>query len=356
MGAKRDGGRNAQVRRVLSMLRELNRSSGWSIAQLAAHYGTDDRTIRRDLDALQEEGLPLIGETSPESSRKLWRLDASLHARKLGGLLDRGHYMALRLAMDQAGPVRNDASIFAALEDLHVKIEKVIGPRGRAQLKALDSAFLSYEKHAYQQATPNVLWLLVGAIMERRLARVGYRAALHGGREKTFVVLPLRIFVHAGASHVLCYVPKHDSYIPLNLQRFTKVEVLEQKAEIPSNFDPESLDKSAFGLHQGTELVRYKLRFDPEVAVYIREREWHPTQLLVELPGGGVELTFTCGASWEVSAWVASWRHWVHVIEPKALQTELRELGTVLVERYADTKRASSPRKGSKRRKTTPKL
>jgi predicted DNA-binding transcriptional regulator YafY len=248
--------------------------------------------------------------------------------------------MALRLAMDQGGPVRNDTTIFSALEELHEKIEEAIGPRGRAQLRALDNAFLSYEKFAYRRAAPDVMRLLVGAIVERRLSRVTYRAALHQGREKTFVVLPLRIFVHAGASHLLCHVPKHDNYIPLNLQRLSKVEVLDDAGKIPSDFDPELLEKSAFGIHQGSAPVRYVLRFDAEVAVYIRERLWHPNQELVELPGGDLELRFTCGASWEVSAWVASWRHWVHVLEPTELQAELSELGDVLTRRYANRKSA----------------
>lgn len=344
----RDGGRNAQLRRVFNMLRELNRSSGWSIAQLATRYGTDERTIRRDLDAFQEQGLPLVSETAGDGNRKLWRLDTTDHTRRLSKLVDQGHYMALRVAMSQGGPVRNDVAIFTALEELHEKIEKIIGKRGREQLRALDRAFLSYEKYAYRQAAPDVMWLLIDAIVRQRLARVTYRAALHGGREKTFVVLPLRIFVHAGASHLLCHVPKHNTFVPLNLQRLSKVEVLEEKGEIPSSFDPEALERSAFGLHLGSEVVRFVLRFDAEVAVYIRERLWHPDQKLVELPGGEVQLTFSCGASWEVSAWVASWRHWVHVIEPKALQDELRELGAELLQRYSKPKPAS--RKASTRK------
>jgi predicted DNA-binding transcriptional regulator YafY len=347
-----DGGRNAQLRRALNMLRELNRSTGLSIAQMAERYGTDERTIRRDLEAFQEEGLPLTAETG-ENNRKLWRLQATDHARQLSKMVDSSHYMALRLAMDQGGPVRNDLAIFGALEDLHEKIEKVIGQRGRAQLRALDQAFLSYEKQAYRQTAPDVMWLLVAAITERRLCRVAYRAALHAGREKSFVVLPLRIFVHTGAAHLLCHVPKHNTYIPLNLQRLSKLERLDEKAEVPSDFDPDMLEKSAFGVHQGGAPTHYRLRFAAEVALYIRERLWHPSQELVELPKGEIELSFTCGASWEVSAWVSSWRHWVHVLEPSTLQAELHALGETLQQRYSRSPRASSkkPLKKSKNRR-----
>jgi predicted DNA-binding transcriptional regulator YafY len=343
----RDGGRNAQLRRMLNMLRELSRTgTGFSLAQLSERYGTDERTIRRDLDALREEGFPIVSEKSVENNSKLWRLDTSDHTRRLNKLVDVAHYMALRVAMGTGGPVRNDTTIFSALEDLHAKIETVIGERGRAQLKAIDQAFLSYEKQAYLLTPPDVLWLLVEAITARRLCRMTYRGAQHAGHAKTFVVLPLRIFAHTGTSHLMCYVPKHASYVPLNLQRLEEVKLLDETAQIPDDFDSEHLEESAFGLHQGTELTRYVMRFDPEVSVYIRERLWHKSQELEELPDGSVKLTFTCGASWEVDAWVASWRHWVHVFEPATLQEQLHDLGVVLAERYAFAKR--KPRKTQK--------
>jgi hypothetical protein len=76
------------------------------------------------------------------------------------------------------------------------------------------------------------------------------------------------------------------------------------------------------------------LRFRREVAPYIREREWHPSQELRALRGGGVELTFTCGEYFEVTSWVASWRHYVEVLKPDSLVAELAELGRWLVSEY----------------------
>lgn len=331
----RDSGRNAQARRILSILRELNRAGSFSLAQLAQRFGTNERTIRRDLEALQEVGFPIVADAAMDGRRKRWKLDAGLHARRLNSLVDQEQYLALRFAMGQGGATSSDASVFGALEDLHQKIEKAIGPRGRAQLRAIDQAFLSYDKHAYRQAAPDVLWLLVTAIGERRLCQVTYAGAQHAGRARTFIVLPLRVFAHQGAAHLMCHVPKHQSYLSLNLQRMKSVKTLEQCSEVPADFDPERLENAAFGVHVGGEPTRYVLRFAREVATYIRERIWHPSQELCELPGGGVELRFSCGASWEVSAWVASWRHWVEALEPVALRGELRALGKLLRQRYA---------------------
>lgn len=121
--------------------------------------------------------------------------------------------------------------------------------------------------------------------------------------------------------------PKKNSCIPLNLQRLKKVEVLEDKAEIPSDFRPELLEKSAFSgfikarSKSGTccaSLPRSRCTYARGSATRTKSSQSCRTV---------VQLSFTCGASWEVSAWVASWRHWVDVLEPTSLRAELRDLG-----------------------------
>ena len=167
-------GRNAQLVRTLSVLRDLDRLGGIDLYELAERYGTTVRTIRRDLEALQAIGLPLLEEQN--GKRKRWRDAFKDHLQQLSGLLDATHYLALRLAMGQGGPVRSTSSVFAALEDLSAKIETVVGPAGRAQLTEIDACFHSYEKFAYRRSPPDVFWPLVRALAEGRVCRVAYRA------------------------------------------------------------------------------------------------------------------------------------------------------------------------------------
>jgi proteasome accessory factor B len=112
------------------------------------------------------------------------------------------------------------------------------------------------------------------------------------------------------------------------------VEVTDEIGAVPAGFDAERWAESAFTLFPGGRMVTYVLRFAPEVAPYICERVWHPSQRLRELRGGGVELRFRCGESFEVASWVASWREWVEVVRPRALIREMLDLGWKLRCRY----------------------
>lgn len=333
MGSQKEGlGRNAQLVRMLNVLRDLDRLGGVDLYELAERYGTTVRTIRRDLEGLQEVGLPLVEEQ--DGKRKRWRVAFKDQLQQLSGLLDATHYLALRLAMGQGGPVRSASSVFAALEDLSAKIETVLGPPGRAQLAAIDACFHSYEKFAYRRSPPDVFWPLVQAIAEHRVCRVTYRAPRKRPYDTVFNVLPLRIFAHHGAVYLMCNILKHQTLATLNLQRLQKLKVLNKRTRPPANFDPSSLENAAFGVYSGGEPTTYVLRFDAEVSPYIRERTWHPSQRLRELRGGGVELRFTCSESYEVSGWVASWRDTVEVIKPAPLREELEQIGEWLLSTY----------------------
>jgi proteasome accessory factor B len=332
-------GRNEQLVRLLQILRDLDRFRGQTIDEIAERYGTSRKTVRRDLDAIEAAGLPL--ECERDGSRKLWRLEFKDKLRQLSSLLDASHYLALRVAMEPGAPMKNDSSVFARLEDLGQKIEAAIGEAGRAQLEAIEACFYPYEKRTYKESPPDVLWPLVEAISARRLCRVTYRAPRVDAADKTFEVLPLKLFAYEGTLYLMCHVPKHGTLATLNLQRLRKLRLLEKRGRAPADFDPETLEHAAFGVFVGGAETSYRLRFTPEIAPYIRERAWHPTQKLRDLPDGGVELAFRCHASYEVGAWVQSWGRGVEVIEPKSLRAELAALGAWL--RGAYERRGESP-------------
>jgi len=330
--------RNAQLTRILGILRDLDRLDGIDLYELAERYGTSVRTIRRDFDALDEVGLPIVEEsTGGPHGRKTWRVAFKESLSKLSSLLDASHYLALRVAMGQGGPVRTASSLFAALEDLSGKVETALGKAQRGKLSAIDACFYSYEKFAYRRSPPDVFWPLVTAITERRVCGVKYRAPKPKGEAKSnwFRILPLRLFTHDGAVYVHALVVRFGGLVALNLQRVEELQVHEEKGTPPKDYKPQDWENAAFGIFTGGKLTEYSLRFTPECAPYIRERVWHPSQTLKDTKDGGVELTFTCGASYEVDAWAASWRDGVEVLAPESLRTELKEFGQRLAEKYA---------------------
>jgi proteasome accessory factor B len=61
------------------------------------------------------------------------------------------------------------------------------------------------------------------------------------------------------------------------------------------------------------------LRFNELAADYIREKRWHESQQLRELPEGGVELRLKLSSLAEVERWVLGWAGNASVVQPPEL-------------------------------------
>jgi proteasome accessory factor B len=77
------------------------------------------------------------------------------------------------------------------------------------------------------------------------------------------------------------------------------------------------------------------------VAERVREREWHESQEMHELPGGVLELRLRLGALLEVEQWVLGWGAAAEVVAPVELRAQLRATTSALVALYQDPAKAT---------------
>ena len=65
--------------------------------------------------------------------------------------------------------------------------------------------------------------------------------------------------------------------------------------------------------------------FEPKLAVYITERQWHPSQEFHMRRDGRVEMRFETTGRKQVVRWVLSWMPDVKVLAPKSLHDRVSE-------------------------------
>src|ERR671929_1639338 len=80
--------RNAEVIRQWTILREVEsaRGGGLTIDELAALTGVTTRTIRRDLQALEESGFPLFDDRGHDDGRTRWMVNGQAFKGLAAGL------------------------------------------------------------------------------------------------------------------------------------------------------------------------------------------------------------------------------------------------------------------------------
>lgn len=72
-------------------------------------------------------------------------------------------------------------------------------------------------------------------------------------------------------------------------------------------------------------MIKVRLLFDPKLAVYITERQWHPTQEFRTRQDGRVEMRLETTGRKELIRWVLSWMPDVKVQVPKSLRDRIAE-------------------------------
>jgi predicted DNA-binding transcriptional regulator YafY len=95
----------------------------------------------------------------------------------------------------------------------------------------------------------------------------------------------------------------------------------------PKDFSIESALRDSFGVHSGKSDYNVVIRFNEMVADYIREKKWHASQHLKNLPNGGVELKLRLSSLIEVQRWILSWAGNAEVVEPAELREAVRAAG-----------------------------
>lgn len=106
----------------------------------------------------------------------------------------------------------------------------------------------------------------------------------------------------------------------------------------PQDFSPEQFFSNALGVLGGVGNFLVKIRFTAKVADRVRERIWHDTQALSDLPAGGIELTMKLGALPEVESWILSWGADAEVLAPVELRKSIRATIAKLTTQYGGKK------------------
>ena len=106
--------------------------------------------------------------------------------------------------------------------------------------------------------------------------------------------------------------------------RVLSIEKTGENFEKDPKFSIRDQLRDSFGVHSGRDEFKVVLRFNEKVADYIREKKWHPSQKIRDLPNGGLELQMTLSSLVEVERWILSWGGNARVLEPKQLADSVR--------------------------------
>lgn len=142
----------------------------------------------------------------------------------------------------------------------------------------------------------------------------------------TRTIDPLRLVENQGAWYVVAYCHMRKDNRLFALHRIQDYRVLhETRFESPDDANLDEWISSAFQLEHGDPLQTCVVKFNPLSTRYVRERIWHPSQVLNEDADGSCTLSFTATRLDEVKRWVLTFGSGAIVLEPQELKRMVGE-------------------------------
>jgi predicted DNA-binding transcriptional regulator YafY len=310
--------RNAEVIRQWKILKTIEAGRYTTAQDLAAAHGVTERTVRRDIEALQEAGFPLYDERS--DGRKVWRLIEG-YKQRLTQTFTLSELAALYFGKNLMSFL-GGAPFAQDLESAFAKIREALPARSLPYLARIQDLFAArpdpWKDYSKKQ---DVIGALIDATLHQRRIRIAYYS-FNSRRTKTYTLDPYRVVYYHGGLYLYARAHEYEEVRTFAVERIQKIEVLDLNFQTPSDFNVSEYARGAFGI-AGGKPETVELVFDAEMAGYIRERVWHESQTQEDRADGSVSLKMQVAPGWELRSWVKGFLPHVRVVHPAKLRDEI---------------------------------
>lgn len=290
---------------------------------LAKECGVSVRQVYRDLETLDNMGIPV---TDAEDDR--WTIIE-------GYFLPPVHFN-----LEEAVALTLAARLLARYSDDHnpklvEALAKLASTLPLAMAEQVQAVIEGLTEKPQNPTFDHVFAVVTQAWAEHRKVRIWHRSG-NSENEHDYLLSPylLEPSAQGYATHVIGYSSWWDGIRTFKLERIRAAELTDERFEIPADFDPVRLLRTAWGIMFGDKLEEVRLRFVPEATRRVKESRWHPDEKVYDLPNGGCLYRVNVAHPLEMKWWIRSWGPQVVVEAPDSLRREMAEEAKLLIGLY----------------------
>lgn len=295
--------------------------------KLAAQLEVSSKTIQRDLDFMRYQlGLPIeydqlhFGFVYTEPVTSFPTIEVT-----------EGEITALFVAQKALEQYRG-TSFEKPLRTAFQKIGEGLRDKVTFAWSDFDAA-ISFRSTGQSVADLETFELLSRAVLRSEEVSFSYRK-LRSARAETRQVRPYHLGCVENLWYLFAFDLEREQLRTFALPRIRNPKRTGARFRRPGDFSITKFLGDSFGVFRGNGRVNVRLRFQPFAAQLVRERSWHHSQKIQELPGGSLELQLQLGGLEEIERWILGWGDQVEVLAPPELRDRLAETGRSLLALY----------------------
>ena len=307
------------LRRLMVLDRRIRSGTFPNARGLAVELEVHPRTIYRDLDFLRDSwGAPL--EFCPRRNGFYYReADFALPLLRLS----EGELVALFLAervMRQYRGTPYVQGLASAFQKLTAQLPESV----TIDLRDLDASY-SFRGPEGDVGDLRIFRRVAQAVQQCRQLELVYWTASRDEVCKR-VVDPYHLTSLLGDWYLVAYCHLREEIRMFAPGRIRSVRQTGERFVRPASFQiGDYLDASFRAMRSDGKAHIVRLRFSADVARYVREKVWHPTQKIEEDKDGTLVLTVKVSHFLEIRRWVMSYGAACEVLEPRELREQVRE-------------------------------
>jgi proteasome accessory factor B len=203
-------------------------------------------------------------------------------------------------------------------------------------------------KFLYRNRTPKALWTAPAKVWTAPAERSGDGAfppsasdhQLSTNNNQPFprsrTVHPYHLACINNLWYLFAWDPAKRDLRTFALHRLTRPQLTTEKFTKPKSFDPAELLRGSLNVFKGREDHDILIQFDPWAADEIRDRRWHSSQQISNLPDGSCQLRLRLSSLEEIEGWILSFGIHATVLQPPALAQRIFATSKSLAAKYAD--------------------
>lgn len=315
------------LERMLRIHDELRRGALTNCTKLVTLLGVCRKTVLRDLAFMRDRlDLPIEFDVGIQAYRYTHPVTSfpTVHVTE-------GELLALLVAQRALEQYRGTPFH----RSLEIAFEKLAGGlRDRISFSPADELrAVSFKNIGLGKTDLAIFNALSGAVLRQEEVEFDYRKPGETARSHRRA-RPYHLAHRENLWYLIAFDVEREALRTFALPRISGVTVSKAKFAKPADFSPEAFFSDALGVLGGRGDHSVVIRFSAAAADRVREREWHESQELRELPDGRVELRMRLGALPEVERWILGWGTAAEVVGPRELRERIRDAASALAAQY----------------------
>ncbi|MFK4300967.1 putative DNA-binding transcriptional regulator YafY [Paenibacillus sp. RC254] len=313
-----------KTERLLAIVLELQRSRVLKAEELAARVETSVRTIYRDIQALSEAGIPIVG--LPGSGYSLME----------------GYFLPpISFTMEEALTLligsdfiehHFDSNLSKNARSSRAKIETILPQKVREEAGRNYSniRLLPPEEPAAGEPTRNDLAIIRIAMLDGKKVRFKYRKGVkesNGYSETIRTVAPFGLVLLQGMWMLLARCDLREDIRHFKISRISDLVITDEPFQLPEDFNLHEYRR------KDDRHIHIRALFKAELAGKVQETNNYYMEDAELCPDGYV-VNFRVRQPEELLSWILNWGSDVIVLEPESFRDQVHKEIQKMLERY----------------------